>query len=192
LTRRFLRPLRRRADELQTWVWLRTHCTPDRHVLEGVLLPALAARPEIQKLVFVGCARYTRRYPGLFQRAEFWTLDADPEMRRYGAARHVADSLANLGRHFQPASLDAIVCTGVLGWGLDDQDETETAVEHCFECLRPGGLFVLGWEEWVPVPPDSIQSIKRFEPLTVPPFPAPRYPTFSYTNHTFDFYVRPS
>jgi SAM-dependent methyltransferase len=187
-----LKPVTRWASELQTWLWLRTHYTPDRHVLEDVVLPALAERADIEKLLFAGCTRYTRRYPELFTGREFWTLDVDPDMSRYGAEHHVVGSLTTLDRHFQRADLDAIICNGVLGWGLDEQDEAEAAIAHCFECLRPGGIFVLGWEEWVPVPPDSIEAINRFEPLTLPPFPAARYPTFSYTNHTFNFYARPT
>jgi hypothetical protein len=77
------------VGELQTWVWLRAHYIPDRHVLEEVLLPALAERPDIEKVLFVGCSRYTRGYPVNFAGREFWTIDTDPEMRRYGAERHV-------------------------------------------------------------------------------------------------------
>jgi SAM-dependent methyltransferase len=189
---RALRPIIRWAGELQTWWWLRTHHTPDRHVLEHVVLPALAERTDVNKLLFVGCARYTRRYPDLFVGREFWTLDVDPDMRRYGAQLHVVGSLGDLHRHFRPAELDAIVCNGILGWGLDEQDDAEAAIAHCYACLRPGGLLVLGWEEWVPVPPDSIDALEQFERVTLAPFPAPRYPTFSYTNHTFDFYARPT
>lgn len=156
-----------------------------------MILPALAERGDIARLLFVGCGRYTRHYPKLFSEREFWTIDPDPEVSRYGAPRHIVGSVTELSAYFEAGALDAIVCSGVLGWGLDDQDETEAAIGECFDRLRPRGLLILGWEQWVLVPPDSIEALRRFEPRTLRPLPAPRYPTFSYTNHTFDVYLRP-
>lgn len=69
---------------------------------------------------------------------------------------------------------------------------TNRRSRSAFDCLRAGGILVLGWEEWVPVPPDANEAVRRFNPVTIPPFPTWRDPTFSYTNHTFDFYAVPS
>jgi hypothetical protein len=55
-------------------------------------------------------------------------------------------------------------------------------------------LFVLGWddEEGVQVSPDAIATLRRFEPVTLPPFTAPSYPTFGSVRHVFEFYARPA
>ena len=186
-----LRTLRRWNRELHSWWWWRRNYAPDRHVLEERIFPALQERPEVRSLLFVGCARYTRRYPELFAQREFWTIDPDPEVARYGSSHHVIDSITNLRSHVGPASLDAVILNGVLGYGLDETQDIETAFDQCFQCLRPGGLLIVGWDEALPVPLDSVDSLTRFEPTILGDFPAPRYPTFSWTDHTFDFYVRP-
>ena len=167
---------------------------PDRHVLENVIFPALAEREDMQRILFVGVDFYTRHYPGFFPGRDFWTIEINPDRARYGASRHIVDSLENLGRHFEPESLDAIICTGVFGWGLDDRAGTETAIAECFECLRPGGLFVIGWSDFEgrrPVPLTTLESLKRFTPATLPPFLSPVYQTFSHHRHQFEFYARP-
>jgi SAM-dependent methyltransferase len=119
-------------------------------------------------------------------------MDIDPEQARYGAEHHVVASLTALSEHFPPAGLDAIVCSGVIGYGLDDPQQAETAIAQCYEALRPGGLFILGYDDSVPFAPQELPALLRFEPTAPPPFPAPRYPTFSATGHTFDFYARPA
>ena len=168
--------------------------TPDRHVLEEVIFPALLARSDMQCLLFVGCDWYTRRYPERFADREFWTIDMQPDKARYGAQRHVVGNLTQLREHFDAGSLDVIICGGVLGWGLDGHEETEQALDGCFESLRPGGLLILGWDEagaHRPTPLDALSSLRRFEPCALEGFPAATYPTFSDLGHVFGFYRRP-
>ncbi len=169
--------------------------TPDRHVLEHVIFPALKHRDDIRRLLFVGCDWYTERYPGQFADREFWTLEKDPAKARYGARRHVVDTLTNASGHFAPQSLDAVICNGVFGWGLDTPQETEDALAACFECLRPEGLLIIGWndvEGHRPVALETLSNLERFEPYTLSPFPGPTYPTFSALNQIFSFYRRPA
>lgn len=168
--------------------------TPDRHVLEHVIFSSLRQRDDMQRLLFVGCDWYTRRYPRHFADREFWTLEKLPEKARYGSDRHVVDTLANARSHFDAESIDVVICNGVLGWGLDTPEETEDALAACFECLRPGGLLIIGWADFDgrrPVPLDTLSNLKRFEPCTLAPFPGPTYPTFSDLNQIFAFYRRP-
>jgi SAM-dependent methyltransferase len=187
-----LRTLRRWTSDLQSWWWWRRNYTPDRHVLEEVIFPALHERPGVQSLLLVGCARYTRHYSKLFPQREVWTLDPDPEAARYGSSHHIADSITNVASHVEPASFDAVILNGVLGYGLDELQDVEKALDQCFQCLRPGGLLVVGWDDSVTVFLDSIDNLGRFERTILSGFSAPRYPTFSSTNHTFDFYIRPA
>jgi SAM-dependent methyltransferase len=177
----------------QVWFW--RHETPDREVLEQVIFPALRERADVRRILFVGCDWYTRHYPRAFGDRELWTIDVDPAKARYGAERHVVDTVANLDAYFPPASFDAVIFNGILGYGVDDAGEAEATVAQCFDCLRPRGLFVLGWddEEAVrQVSPDAIAALGRFEPVTLPPFTAPSYPTFGSMRHVFEFYARPA
>ena len=187
-------PALRAARDLRKRLEMRREYTPDIEVLRNVLFPALAERPDIHRVLFVGVDFYTKRYHEFFPRQEFWTIDINADKARYGAPRHIVDSLENLGEHFEPGSLDAIVCTGVLGWGLNGREETDVAIGACFDCLRPDGVFVLGWSDSDgrrPAPLAAIESLRRFEPTTLPPFVTPVYQTFSHHRDQFEFYVKP-
>jgi SAM-dependent methyltransferase len=130
----------------------------------------------------------------MFADRRFATIDADAAKARYGGEPHVVDSLANLRSHFDSEAFDAVICNGVIGWGLDSREEIEAAVSQCHECLRPGGIFIVGWndvEPRRPAPLDSIVAIGRFTPYALPPFPAPVYPTLGELRHVYNFYLRP-
>ena len=47
--------------------------------------------------------------------------------RRWGARRHIVDRLERLQDHVPDAYFDAIVCNGVLCWGLDRLPDAEDA-----------------------------------------------------------------
>lgn len=168
---------------------------PDRLALERGVLPALQAREDIRRILFVGTEWYTRTYPELFADRELWTLDVDPLVAKYGApGRHVVDSITGVADHFEPGSLDAIVCHGVFGPWLSHHDEVDRTFADCYELLRPGGLFILGWsarEEVMPHPPDTLPSLERFETFVLEPFTATRHPTFGDWQVKIDFYRRP-
>lgn len=184
------RAVRRARQQLALW----REYTPDREVLERAIFPALRERDDVRRLLFVGTAFYTRRYPRLFADREFWTLDVDPEMARYGApGRHIVDSVTNLRAHFAPASMDVVMAVGVFGWGVDRRADGEAAVAQLVDCLRPGGIFVVSWNDIEgrrAFPLDELPSMGRLTPVALGPFPAPTYPTFSDLRAWFGFYER--
>jgi SAM-dependent methyltransferase len=166
----------------------------DRYVLEHGVFPALLARPDVLRVLFVGCDWYTRDYPDIFAGRHFQTIDVDPAKARFGSADHVVGSMTDLDEIFAPSSYDAIVANGVIGFGLDDPAGCERAVAACSAVLRPGGWLVLGWndvDDLRPVRLEDLAGLRAFEAVPLPPFPAPRHPTFSPAHHTFDFYRRP-
>ena len=169
--------------------------TEDRRVLEQIILPEYARDKSWQRVLFVGCDSYTAHYAAqYFPDREFWTLDPDPAQRRFGASRHVIAAFEELSRHFQPCSVDLILCNGVLGWGLDRREQCEAAFDQSFECLVPGGELLLGWNdvpERTPVPLEEMASLGRFERMTFGPLGTWRYLTSTPYRHTFDFYRRP-
>jgi SAM-dependent methyltransferase len=170
--------------------------SPDRVLLEGRLLPAFAADPTLRSLLFVGCGPYTRHYAALFEpaSARFRTLDIDPRRARFGHAGHIVAALQDVGRHLAPASVDAVVCNGVYGFGLDERDELDAALRASWTVLRPGGAFVLGWNDvpaFAPFDPAEVAlgaGFARDEAL----LGAWRTVTATPTRHTFDSYVRPA
>jgi SAM-dependent methyltransferase len=169
--------------------------TEDRQVLERLVMPFFAADPRFARVLFVGCDWYTKHYEKTFAGREYWTLEKDASRARYGAARHVTDSLEHLSRHFAPGSLDLILCNGVLGWGLNELAEAERSFEACFACLRPGGVLVLGWNDVAhkrPFPLEECQALKRYAPFALPPLGASRHRVPGRLRHTFDFLARPA
>jgi hypothetical protein len=197
-------PLVRAAREARRRVRMRTidhiryfrTAGPDRIALERGIFPAIEERPELRGILFVGTEWYTREYPTRFADREFWTMDIDKAVARYGAPRrHVVDSIERVRDHFDPGSLDAIICHGVFGAFLSDRDACDGTFAECFEILRPGGIFILGWSELpdvMPHHPDSLPSLQRFERFVLPPFTAWRHPTFGDWRVVIDFYRRPT
>ncbi len=168
--------------------------TEDRRVLEQVILPEYARRPDIARILFVGCAAYTRRYGEFFAGREYWTIDPVERRRRYGSARHIVDTLQNLGSHVTPGYFDLIVCNGVLGWGLNAPADVDTALGTCFVHLRAGGDLLLGWNDIAPrnrVLPEDIPALRRFEPANFGASQMARWAIEAPNRHVFDFYRKP-
>ena len=169
------------------------HRSEDRRVLETTILPFFARQAETRRVLFVGCAWYTRGYRKIFRDQEYTTLEIDPRAARYGARRHIVDALENVRRHFQAGELDLIVCNGVFGWGLDEKAAVERAFGGCWECLREGGIFLLGWNDVPRHRPFALEecgALCGFEPYVFPPLSVSAYRTDTYNRHTYHFYRR--
>lgn len=169
----------------------------DRSLLEQRILPAYAARPERQRLLFVGCDSGTRHYPRLFDRSatEFHTIDIDPARRRYGAARHLSAALQDIATHFAPGSLDVIICNGVYGFGLNDRASFAAAMRACHASLCEGGELLLGWNNiaaYAPFDPSAPMFELGYERSAATPLGPWRVECDTPTRHTYDAYVRKS
>lgn len=166
----------------------------DRYLLEQIIFPELCRLGRLKAIVFVGCDNYTEHYERFFPGRTFITIDRDPGKARYGAQRHLVDSVTNLNAHFEPGSIDAVICNGVIGWGLDDPRDIARAARAMFNCLREGGTLILGWddvrERRLPAL-DELFEACGFEPLTLPPFPCPVYETLTELRHVYGFYAKP-
>jgi SAM-dependent methyltransferase len=170
---------------------------PDRVLLEDTILPYIKQQADCRRGRFIGCDWYTRDYERLMRGREFWTIEIDPAKAKYGSSHHIADGLENLSRHFTEGYFDAIIHTGVFGWGVDSRADTEHTFEECRRCLRPGGLMVFGWDD---VPRhrsfpviQECAALRRFEPVVFPPLGAHQHLTAdNELRHTFNFFRRPA
>jgi SAM-dependent methyltransferase len=168
--------------------------TTDRLVLQHQVFPYYQSSASIRDVLFVGCdadtARYERDY---FSKVRFVTIEPNPDNRCFGAIHHVESTLEELGRHFSTESFDLIVCNGVFGWGLDDFEKCEMAIEQCHACLRPNGHLVLGWNDVprrTPFPLETLTSLAKFRKFDFPPLGSWRFLTDTVYRHTFDFYLK--
>lgn len=142
--------------------------TKDREVLDSRILPPFVSNPQYRRILFVGCDWYTRHYEKMFPGREFWTIESAPARARYGAEKHVVADLQDLGQHFESASLDLIICNGVIGWGLDEPAAIETAMAACVTCLAPSGVLVLGWNDVPEKTPIVLDAVRALAPLRRP------------------------
>lgn len=172
------------------------HLSEDRKLLETVILAHLRDDPGTQRLLFVGCDWYTKPYERMFAAKEYWTLDVDPDKRRYGGAHHLVDALKNLMHHAEAGYFDAIVCSGVfMRTAIETAAEAEPSFAACFSCLRDGGWFVLGWndtDELRPYPPSQSDMLARFERTVFRPLGVSEYQTRTSYRHTYTFFRKPS
>ncbi len=164
-----------------------------RMLLERTIIPFYVNRPDIKKILFVGCDYYTSHYWKFFRDKEFWTIEPSREKKIFGAKRHIVDKLENLHHYFQPGYFDLIICNGVYGWGINSKEQCEISFQNCYDCLREGGEFMLGWNdlpELSLVPLKNIESIAKFRRQAPSPFSSWRYLVESPDRHIFDFYVK--
>ena len=159
--------------------------TEDRRVLEQVIFEHYRHEPAIKRVLFVGCDSYTAH--------DFWTIDPNPNCRRFGAIQHLVARLEDIGRHFPHAFFDLIICNGVYGWGLDHPDDCDTALLQCHSCLASRGHLIMGWNDVPgrdPAPLSAVPSLSRFSDYDFPGLGGSRYLTDTPYRHTYWFFRR--
>jgi SAM-dependent methyltransferase len=156
-----------RAEFLHT-AWKRgLYLPPDRRVLEEDILGELARDGAVERVLFVGVQWYTVRYPRIFSAPKtFATIDPVAKVAEFGGEPHAVGQIQDLAKHFPGVTFDAIVMSGVIGFGLDDPSEVDRALAACEEALRPGGWLVLGVNELKPthVDPNRSPAMRALEP----------------------------
>src|SRR5262245_31683246 len=89
----------------------------DRSILEGMVLPYFADDQTVQKILFVGCAAYTKSYENIFRDKEYWTIDPKRVKKKYGSTRHIVDSITKIDRYIARDYFHVIIMNGVIGYG---------------------------------------------------------------------------
>lgn len=134
---------RQRADALSL---ARILASPDRAILLERYLPAVAA--EAGRILWIGCRPYTADYPAHLQSSggEVWTTDIDPAAEQWGAPdRHRTGDIREADRIFPDQVFDAILCNGVLGFGVNTPADQARTLGALASLLQPRGLLLLGW-----------------------------------------------
>jgi SAM-dependent methyltransferase len=163
---------------------------PDRVMLVNKILPRLS-EPGVTML-WVGCRRYTRRYPVMIERrgALCYTLEIDPAARRWGhPERHTVGDLQKVAALYLPEQFDVALVNGVFGWGLNTLHGQNEAIEGLARVLKPGGLLMLGWNTDRSCDPCKLPAVSRwFVPSQRPGFE--RRIAFGGVTHVYDFLTR--
>lgn len=191
-----MNPFRWARAEILRSAWRRgLYTPPDRRVLEDEILVELVRDPTVTRLLFVGVQWYTRRYPAAFTAKTFATIDPDPKAARFGGEPHVIGQVQDIGEHFPGLVFDAIIMTGVIGYGLNDLKEVDRALAACARAIRPGGWLILGVNEPLPthVDPHASPASRAFTPRPFGPRAAARIDLalpFKERRHTFLFWQK--
>lgn len=167
---------------------------PDRVYLERVLFPELLRNKQYQRILFVGVAWYTLHYANLFRQRDFITIEIDPNEAPYGSTRHIVDSCEKVTEYLEPDSVDVIVFNGIIGFGLNDPAVANNTLSAFYTVLKPGGLFILGWNDTPqtkPFHPHSLENLSRFRPYSMPPSGAEWVQSDGNNGHRFEFYIKP-
>ena len=168
--------------------------TQDRIILENIIIPFYLARKNNQRLLFVGCAPYTKHYNEYFKDHEYWTIDPDPSQKYFGAKdKHYIIPLEEIDNYFDADFFDLIICNGVFGYGLNQPHQCEKAFNNCFKCLKDNGSLILGWNnvaQYKPLDLDSLDSLRKFKKQKQSPFNAEELKADGFANHTFNFYQK--
>lgn len=166
----------------------------DRRVLEEIIFPRILADLDPQKILDIGREDYQIFYNEFFKGRELWTMDIDPERQEYGAEGefHITDDAANVKNHFEDNYFDFVLINGVLGWGLDNQESIQKAFEGIFSVLKPGGLLIVGWndfEDTDTMRPNQIEALKKFKTYYFKPLKGTEFECDNGC-HKYNFFVK--
>jgi LmbE family N-acetylglucosaminyl deacetylase len=176
--------------------WVRRHeevSAEDRPLLTETILPALRDRAAGADVLFVGVEWYTAGYPALFPAGNLVTMDIDDAVARHGGPRHLTADVLELGRYVDDMSFDSVVCNGVLGHGVDAEDDVRRALDAMCRCLRPDGLLVVGWNDTAELRVPGLEAIAAsvgLEPTAGAGLPTWRTGPLGPLRHTYDVYRR--
>jgi hypothetical protein len=163
----------------------------DRSILEEVILPYFVKDISVKRILFVGCSAYTQRYNELFNSKEYWTIDSKYVKRKYGAKRHIVDSITNVGRHVTNNYFNVIVMNGVIGYGLNRMKDIEQAMDACYEALASNGILLVGWNDLsrrTPIDIRTLRALRKLREYYFDPLQTCHYRTEGSYRHMFSFY----
>ena len=160
----------------------------DRNVLEKIIFPYVLAHHTPQTILDIGREDYQKFYNEFFKGRHLWTLDIDPEREAFGADNHIIDNATNIKKHFKDNYFDFILMNGVFGWGLNKEDDVQKAFNAIYEILKPGGVFILGWNDDI-VPLNKIEGLKKLKPYYFKPLDGTEFCCVN-GNHTYNFYIK--
>lgn len=162
---------------------------PDRKLLAEAYLPAFAV--EGGTILWVGCRKYTAADYGVLEQggATVWTTDIDPEATRWGRqTRHRTGDICEAEALFPDVIFDAILCNGVLGYGVDSVEQQQRALNAMARILKPGGRLLLGWNtDKIDDPVAGGLTALQFERAD---FAGYSRVTFDEVTHVYDSLVR--
>lgn len=98
-----------------------------------------------KKLLFIGVASYTWHYYANLAYAVF-TIELNEERAKFGKkGAHVIGSATELSRFYATSSFEVIIANGLIGYGLNSEQDFDKLMLECHRCLKSGGILILGY-----------------------------------------------
>ncbi len=164
----------------------------DRQYMTEKILPALASS-KARRVLFVGCKAYTARYGKRLTHVgiEYWTTDIAPAAAIWGEKNHhIVCDIAKIDDLSPPESFDVVLFNGVIGDGVDKEDDMNRAITAIARILRPNGTLLIGWNSLKKHPdPIQLEAIARYFRHECA-FSLPPRKTFADTDHVYDWLVK--
>lgn len=161
----------------------------DRKILESIIFPYVLAQYNPKKILDIGREDYQAFYNDFFKKRELHTIDFNPDHEEFGNPDyHTTDNAINLKKHYQNNYFDFILMNGVFGWGLDTKDDVQKSFNAVYDILKPGGIFILGYNDDV-VPLEEIEGLNKLKKLSFKPCKSNKY-ICSQGKHFYRFYIK--
>lgn len=163
----------------------------DRNVLEAIIFPWVLKELEPKAILDIGREEYQKFYNHFFAGRDLWSMDFDPKCKKFGAKNHLTGDAADVGEMFSAKQFDVVLMNGVFGWGLNEPEKIEKCFAGIYKVLKPGGFFVLGYNDWdvLPMQPTEIKNLKKLTPFVFPPLKAEKFKCVN-GEHTYRFYKK--
>lgn len=177
--------------------WVRRHAEisiADREILVEVIIPAVRSLAAGADVLFVGVEWYTADYASMFPDNNLVTLDINETLVGHGGPRHVTGDVRELTQHFRAGQFAAVICNGVVGFGLDARADVERALAEIARCTRSGGMVVVGWNDTDELRVAGLEDAARnagLLPMTGAGLTSWQNGPYGPLRHTYDVYRTP-
>jgi len=162
----------------------------DRLILKNIILPAFSDKQIYERILFVGCAQYTKSYDKFFVDQDYWTLDYNPHRAKYGSKNHIIGNVLNLSSHFKEDYFDVIIFNGIFGWGINNKNDCIKTIKELKLILSKKGVLIVGWNNQKPFNLVSFKPIlynNDFKNYFFKPLENIEYTT-NMMSHTYSFF----
>ncbi len=139
----------------------------NRQFLEGEIFDYLNAfftqQEQPAKCLFLGTDKRSWHYPRCLA-AEVFTLDIEPKKAVYGnRGRHTIGSAAELEKHYASASFDVVIANGLIGFGMNQEQDCEALLRASHAVLKAGGLLLMGYNDGAEFVNFKVREAKHYQ-----------------------------
>lgn len=162
----------------------------ERFYFENVLIPSFGIF-NVERALFGGVGPYTWHYDRLFREAgiELHTIDRRKEAALWGASgRHATGDLLELETLFPTIEFDIIILMGLIGYGLNDEDQLRDVLTTATSKLTAQGRLLVACEDRFGIDPVAVGSSCTPKLLSTPTYcyqQSVRLPDVDYGFHFF-------